>query len=104
MDVKRFLEQVRDRSWYKGQVVDDRLLPARDAVQKTPDSPLHPALMARLQELGRWPLYAHQAETIDAVLAGENVVVSTPTASGKSLCFQIPVLHVNAKLDLTLFR
>ena len=45
------------------------------------------------RRLGRWPLYAHQAAAIDAALEGENVVVATPAASGKSLCFQAPVLH-----------
>ncbi len=87
------MKQVRGQSWYKGQVVDDRVIPSRDAVLKTPDLPLHPTLVTRLQEMERWPLYAHQAEAIDAALAGQNVIVSTPTASGKSLCFQAPVLH-----------
>ena len=92
MDVEGFLKRVRQQSWYHGQVVDDRTLPARDAVEREPETPLHPTLVARLEELGRWPLYGHQAEAIDAALNGENVVVATPAASGKSLCFQAPVL------------
>ena len=70
MDVQGFLDRVRGQSWYDGQVVDDRTLPARDAVERDPETPLHPALVARLEELGRWPLYAHQAEAIDAVAGG----------------------------------
>jgi DEAD/DEAH box helicase domain-containing protein len=38
-------------------------------------------------------LYSHQAQAIDAVLAGRNVAVVTPTASGKTLCYNLPVLH-----------
>ena len=93
MDVQAFLDRVRGQPWYDGQVVDDRTLPARDPVEQAPEQPLHPTLAARLRELGRWPLYAHQAEAIDAALDGENVVVAAPAASGKSLCFQAPVLH-----------
>src|SRR5690606_36927447 len=37
-------------------------------------------------------LYTHQAEAIDHALAGRNVVVVTPTASGKTLCYNVPVL------------
>jgi DEAD/DEAH box helicase domain-containing protein len=38
-------------------------------------------------------LYTHQAEAIDAALARKSVVIATPTASGKSLCFHVPVLE-----------
>jgi len=38
-------------------------------------------------------LYTHQAEAAGHVLAGRNVVVVTPTASGKTLCYNLPVLH-----------
>ena len=93
MDVQAFLDRLRGLSWYDGQVVDDRTLPPRDAVEQALEYPLHPTLEARLAELGRWPLYAHQAAAIDAALEGQNVVVATPAASGKSLCFQAPVLH-----------
>ncbi|MCY4625304.1 MAG: DEAD/DEAH box helicase, partial [Chloroflexi bacterium] len=93
MDVQAFLDRVRSQPWYDGQVVDDRTLPPRDAVEQSPESLLHPTLVARLRELGRWPLYAHQAQAVDAALEGGNVVVATPAASGKSLCFQAPVLH-----------
>ncbi|MFV0318294.1 MAG: DEAD/DEAH box helicase [Microthrixaceae bacterium] len=39
------------------------------------------------------PLWSHQAEAIDALVDRESVVVATPTASGKSACYQIPALH-----------
>jgi DEAD/DEAH box helicase domain-containing protein len=42
-------------------------------------------------------MYAHQARAIEAALARRHVVVSTPTASGKSLCFHVPVLQALAE-------
>ena len=42
-------------------------------------------------------LYTHQAESLDALRRGEDIVVVTPTASGKSLCFNLPVLQAVAE-------
>jgi len=38
-------------------------------------------------------LYSHQSKAIEGILAGRNVVISTGVASGKSLCYQLPLLH-----------
>ena len=92
----------------------DRIVPGR--VPERPDNPdghvtairrLEPieaqfapfpeALDARLKGAlatrGISQLYTHQAETIQHALAGRNAVVITPTASGKTLCYNAPVLH-----------
>jgi DEAD/DEAH box helicase domain-containing protein len=53
------------------------------------DSRLQRALNSR----GISQLFTHQAESIEHALAGRNVVVTTPTASGKTLCYNAPVLH-----------
>jgi DEAD/DEAH box helicase domain-containing protein len=70
-----------------------RRLPAV-AARHTPfpealDVHLHRALRAR----GIDQLYTHQAAAIGHALAGRNVVIVTPTASGKTLCYNAPVLH-----------
>jgi len=54
---------------------------------------LDPRLTQVLASRGIAQLYTHQAEAIDHALAGRNVVVITPTASGKTLCYNAPVLH-----------
>jgi DEAD/DEAH box helicase domain-containing protein len=54
---------------------------------------LAPAIRGGLASRGIEELYAHQAEAIEAVHAGEDVVVVTPTASGKSLCYTLPILQ-----------
>jgi DEAD/DEAH box helicase domain-containing protein len=46
-----------------------------------------------LEHIGIRGLYSHQAEGIDALRAGRNIIVSTPTASGKSLIYTLPVLE-----------
>ncbi|MDR1990873.1 MAG: DEAD/DEAH box helicase [Acidobacteriaceae bacterium] len=53
------------------------------------DERLREALTAR----GVEQLYVHQAEAIAHALAGRNAVVTTPTASGKTLCYNAPILH-----------
>ena len=54
---------------------------------------LNPRLAAALRKRGIENLYVHQARALQAALAGRDVTVVTPTASGKSLCYQLPVLH-----------
>ncbi|HXB54461.1 MAG TPA: DEAD/DEAH box helicase [Vicinamibacteria bacterium] len=66
--------------------------PARAA--RLADFPLdlHPRLRTVLQSRGYRSLYTHQREAYDTVLAGRHAVVVTPTASGKTLCYNLPVL------------
>jgi DEAD/DEAH box helicase domain-containing protein len=67
-------------------------LPPRPAnLVEVPD--LHCELAAALSKMGVERLYSHQREAYERVRAGENVVVATATASGKSLCFKIPAFE-----------
>jgi DEAD/DEAH box helicase domain-containing protein len=50
-------------------------------------------LVGALRGRGIDALFTHQAAAVNAALAGENVVVATPAASGKTLCYNLPVLH-----------
>jgi DEAD/DEAH box helicase domain-containing protein len=54
---------------------------------------IDPRLRAALDVRGVRQLYSHQAEAIEHALAGRHVVVVTPTASGKTLCYNAPMLH-----------
>lgn len=67
--------------------------PARDAEWRDFPPRLDPKLAALLRERGMERLYSHQREAIDAALAGDDVLVTTPTASGKTLCYVAPVLQ-----------
>ncbi len=54
---------------------------------------LNPQLGAALAGRGIEKLYTHQAAAVEHSLAGKNTVVVTPTASGKTLCYNLPVVH-----------
>lgn len=67
-------------------------LPPREAtLVEFPD--LQPELSEALRKMGASRLYSHQLEAYERVRAGENVVVATATASGKSLCYKIPAFQ-----------
>jgi DEAD/DEAH box helicase domain-containing protein len=67
-------------------------LPPREAtLVRLPD--LHPELSGALHNMGASRLYSHQLEAYERVRSGENVVVATATASGKSLCYKIPAFQ-----------
>ena len=67
-------------------------LPPRPANLVEPPE-LHPELSSALSKIGVERLYSHQREAYERVRAGENVVVATATASGKSLCYKIPAFE-----------
>ncbi len=70
-----------------------RRLPSAEArLVPFPDR-LDSRLRAALESRGIRQLYTHQAECLDHALAGHSVVVVTPTASGKTLCYNAPILH-----------
>src|SRR5262249_36821679 len=70
--------------------------PARDArLAPLPDT-LHPAVRAALEEHGLARRLEHQAEAWEAARRGEHLIVTTGTASGKTLAFNLPVLDAIA--------
>jgi DEAD/DEAH box helicase domain-containing protein len=69
-----------------------RYVAAREGVYAPLPETVPPPLRAVLRERGISQLYIHQADALAEVEAGRNVVIVTPTASGKTLCFNLPVL------------
>ena len=68
-------------------------IPARAARTATIEQPLPARLEQRLQSRGITTLWSHQVAAIDALRAGRSVVVASGTASGKSLCYQVPIVE-----------
>ena len=77
----------------QGEITLDHVIPASPAVYAALPAELRPELAAALNRRGIERLYSHQAEAFDAVRRGRHLVVVTPTASGKTLCYNLPVLQ-----------
>jgi DEAD/DEAH box helicase domain-containing protein len=73
------------------------LEPPREARTEPLPDDLDPRVASSLVATGVTSLFRHQAETWEAARRGENVVVTTGTASGKSLAFNLPVLDAIAR-------
>ena len=70
-----------------------RQIPAREAEFRPIPDWVTSALSEAYRAKGIQELYSHQAATAELVHGGKNVVVVTPTASGKTLCYNLPVLN-----------
>src|SRR5687768_12675559 len=68
--------------------------PARPAELTGIPADLHPDVQQALERVGITSLFSHQAEAWDSVMRQGHTIITTGTASGKSLCFNLPVLHV----------
>jgi DEAD/DEAH box helicase domain-containing protein len=97
MDTAALLGQLQRQRFYREQVVHHRTLPARPASYGDLADGLDARVNAALARAGITRLYAHQASAIEAVRAGQSIVVVTGTASGKTLCFNIPVVESIAR-------
>ena len=92
MDAFGLLDQLRRAPEYQQQIVHVQQIPPRLPAHADLRTPLHPSLQTRVEDLSLWPLYSHQARAVDAARDGSNVIVASPAASGKSLCYHLPVL------------
>ncbi len=88
-----FLENLSKLQGYAGQIAHVRYIPPEDAVYSDPQQPLSNAVSGYLRVYGVERLYSHQASALDAVRSGKNIAVVTRTASGKTLCYNLPVLE-----------
>ncbi len=78
---------------YQDEWVHVEVMPSRPALHDRLSEPLPPWLAAALTARDIDQLYAHQVEAIERARAGRDVVVVTGTASGKSLCYHVPILE-----------
>ena len=74
-------------------VTTTRYFPARAAVTSPIPSSVDPRIVEALRARGIPELYIHQARAYEIVEKGRHCVVATPTASGKTLCYNLPVLQ-----------
>jgi DEAD/DEAH box helicase domain-containing protein len=92
VNVLDVLRELREDPRFGVNVAGHRILPAKPSRTEPFPDELEPRLARVLESRGIRELYSHQAEAIRHVRAGRHIVVVTPTASGKTLCYNLPVL------------
>ncbi|MCK5054985.1 MAG: DEAD/DEAH box helicase, partial [Anaerolineales bacterium] len=93
MPVEEALERLRLDPVFMKNVSAWERIPARPARYAEFPTQVSPRLVDALRRKDMAPLYSHQAAAVEAASRGENVVVVTGTASGKTLCYNLPVLQ-----------
>ncbi|MCL4501002.1 MAG: DEAD/DEAH box helicase [Deltaproteobacteria bacterium] len=97
--LQAFINSLKDSADHRDIVAHYRYLPEQVAAYGPDDPGLPPQLAAALKQLGIPRLYRHQAEALEHIRAGKNLLVATPTASGKTLIYNLPVLESLIKDD-----
>ncbi|MDT8305450.1 MAG: DEAD/DEAH box helicase, partial [Anaerolineae bacterium] len=93
MSIGTVLDQLRRNKEFISQVMAWERIPARSPRLAEPAVTLSPELRQAMASHGISTLYSHQAAAIDAALRGDNVVIATGTASGKTLAYNVPVIE-----------
>lgn len=94
--VAEIIDEIKCMEWYSGQIVTDghRVFEAQKAIFGDLNFQLSQNVVDALFNVKNITrLYSHQAEAINNLYEGYNVIISTSTNSGKSLIYQIPMLH-----------
>jgi DEAD/DEAH box helicase domain-containing protein len=92
VNLPQLLDQIGTDIQVRPHITAWHTIPAQPARTVPAPPELHPWLHGALASRGIRSLYTHQAEALLHAQAGENVAVLTPTASGKTLCYNLPVL------------
>lgn len=93
MDVAALLERMKSRRDYAGQLEHVEMLPERPGQFAVPSQPLPEALQRLLANRQIEQLYSHQVSALEAARSEQDLVVVTGTASGKTLCYNLPILE-----------
>ncbi|KAJ3559889.1 hypothetical protein NM688_g67 [Phlebia brevispora] len=93
LPIESIVVEMQMQDWYVGQMRYHKTFEAREAQIATLDTPLSDNILQALRDARKiTSFYAHQVAAINALDQGEHVIVSTSTASGKSIIYQVPFL------------
>ena len=93
MNLEQLLDRLRHTPAFMENVTHWETIPAREARYEPFPESLDPRIPPVLAGRGIYRLYSHQREAYDLVEAGKDICVVTPTASGKTMCYNLPVLN-----------
>ncbi|NSW89394.1 MAG: DEAD/DEAH box helicase [Firmicutes bacterium] len=97
MNLEQVLEQIKHNERIAKNITYWAKIPSREAVYDEFPEDIDLRIKDALRRKGIYRLYSHQATAISEVCSGKNIVVVTPTASGKTMCYNIPVLDAIIK-------
>ena len=90
--VESVLHKIESNPRFMSNVTFRHTIPAQPGIYEPVPEFVPDALRDLLQRKGIEQLYSHQAQAVRAVQEGKDIVVVTPTASGKTLCYNLPVI------------
>ncbi len=93
MNLEQLLDYLKQQNRFMTNVTHWETLPEKAAEYREFPSSVDPRIVEALAEKGIKRLYSHQAEAVEQASAGRNIVLVTPTASGKTLGYNLPVLN-----------
>ena len=97
MTVAEYIAYLKNNPEFMRNVTNWQVLPAREAKYGEFPESIDSGVLRALHAKGIDRPYIHQAKAIAAAMAGRDIVVVTPTASGKTLCYNVPVLDAILK-------
>jgi DEAD/DEAH box helicase domain-containing protein len=90
-DVSKLVDHLQNT--YAGRITGQATIPACPGCYSDLPVDLDPRIQIALEARGMTRLYSHQRQAWDTVRAGQHAVIVTPTASGKTLCYNLPVVQ-----------
>jgi len=93
MNLEQLIDYLSRDAEFQSRLTRWQIVPPKDAIYKPVPTSMDERLQKALQEKGIKQLYSHQADAFEHVLNGENIVVVTPTASGKTMTYNLPVFN-----------
>jgi len=92
MPVEKILNELKKYNKISTRFTDWRHIPAKSGIYEEFPEWIEDKLVGVLKDKGISKLYSHQVSALESIKNKKNVVVVTPTASGKTLCYNLPVL------------
>lgn len=91
--LEKVLHKLQTDEQFSKNIAHHKIIPEKEAVYASFPINLHPSLVKALEARSIYQLYIHQREAFETATSGQSFVAITPTASGKSLCYHLPVLQ-----------
>jgi len=98
-DIREYIESLKQSRKFGPQVVCHKKTAAIPPSFTKQWPVLSPDIISGLQKRSIHALFSHQAQAIEAIKSGQNVIVATPTASGKSMIYNLPVIDSILRQD-----